>query len=190
MALTLPYPDMDFVPLDILTANELDQMVANIEFIANSFPIGSTEIASNAITTAKINNGAVTSQKIDFTTFSSSWTKCSFSSGYTGSNNAGFPNGIYAKIEGNLLFIYGGCSPVSGSFPTGDTIVATLPATIGGITTPTFSNNRNIIRQYASGTAGALFTAQIENRNIILNTLTQSVSWATFYMVVPLDFAL
>ena len=79
MALTIPYPDMDFVPLDILTANELDQMVANIEYIANSFPIGSTEIADGAITSTKIGNGAVetgvienravTSDKIDFTTF-------------------------------------------------------------------------------------------------------------------------
>lgn len=34
MAVTLPYPSMDFTPLDILTANELDQMVANIEFLA------------------------------------------------------------------------------------------------------------------------------------------------------------
>ena len=38
MALTLPYPDMDFVPLDILTAAEQDQLVANIEYIANQFP--------------------------------------------------------------------------------------------------------------------------------------------------------
>lgn len=70
MALTLPYPNMDFVPLDILTASELDQMVANIEYIASGsvFPISSANIADNAITTAKIGNNAVTSSKIDFTT--------------------------------------------------------------------------------------------------------------------------
>ena len=33
---TLPFPNMDFVPLDILTANELDQLVANIEAINNT----------------------------------------------------------------------------------------------------------------------------------------------------------
>ncbi len=33
--LTLPYPGMDFVPLDILTAAEQDQLVANIEATAN-----------------------------------------------------------------------------------------------------------------------------------------------------------
>lgn len=36
----LPYPNMDFVPLDQLTANELDQMVQNTQylrdFIANN----------------------------------------------------------------------------------------------------------------------------------------------------------
>lgn len=36
---TLPYPNMDFVPLDILTANELDQLVANIEAINNTTSI-------------------------------------------------------------------------------------------------------------------------------------------------------
>lgn len=39
MALTLPYPNMDFTPLDILTADEMDQLVANIEFISQQFPI-------------------------------------------------------------------------------------------------------------------------------------------------------
>ncbi len=36
MALTLPYPDMNFVPLDVLTAAEQNQLVANIEYIANN----------------------------------------------------------------------------------------------------------------------------------------------------------
>lgn len=32
---TLPYPNLDFTPLDILTASELDQMVANDKYLAN-----------------------------------------------------------------------------------------------------------------------------------------------------------
>ena len=44
MALTLPYPNMDFTPLDILTADEMDQLVANIEFISQQFPISSSNI--------------------------------------------------------------------------------------------------------------------------------------------------
>lgn len=49
---TLPYPNMDFVPLDILTATELDQLVANIEAINNA-----------NITTSAIANGAVVASK-------------------------------------------------------------------------------------------------------------------------------
>lgn len=58
MALTLPYPNMNFVPLDILTASEQNHIVANIEYIATQFPItdgalvrtqaGVTTIPSNA----------------------------------------------------------------------------------------------------------------------------------------------
>lgn len=42
--INLPYPDLDFVPLDILTAPELNQIVANYTYIANQFPIGGNNI--------------------------------------------------------------------------------------------------------------------------------------------------
>lgn len=52
MALTnLPYPAMDFVPLDILTADELDHMVANIEAINNSTFAPRYQTAKNATAT-------------------------------------------------------------------------------------------------------------------------------------------
>lgn len=54
MALTLPYPDMVFVPLDILTAEEQNQLVGNIEFLANQFPIMSTNIANDAVQSTNI----------------------------------------------------------------------------------------------------------------------------------------
>lgn len=44
MALSLPYPSIVFVPLDVLTAEELNQMAQNTEFIANQFPIASANI--------------------------------------------------------------------------------------------------------------------------------------------------
>lgn len=53
---TLPYPDMDFTPLDILTADELDQIVANYEAINNA-----------TIQTANIANGAITGDKLSKT---------------------------------------------------------------------------------------------------------------------------
>jgi hypothetical protein len=55
---------MDFVPLDILTADELDQIVANIDAINNA-TIGASSIANNAITTPKIADGAITTEKLD-----------------------------------------------------------------------------------------------------------------------------
>jgi hypothetical protein len=39
MALTLPYPSMSFVPLDVLTAEEMNHIVSNYTYIANQFPI-------------------------------------------------------------------------------------------------------------------------------------------------------
>lgn len=58
MSLVLPYPSLSFVPLDVLTAEEMNQIVANYSFIANQFPLA----------TANIADGAVTSDKIDWTT--------------------------------------------------------------------------------------------------------------------------
>lgn len=54
MALTLPYPSLSFVPLDVLTAEEMNEIVANYTYIANQFPIGSANIASSAVTSSKI----------------------------------------------------------------------------------------------------------------------------------------
>lgn len=59
----LPYPSMDFVPLDVLTADELDQIVANINAINNGV-VATASIADGAITTAKIAGGGVSTAKI------------------------------------------------------------------------------------------------------------------------------
>lgn len=55
MALTLPYPSMNFVPLDVLTAAEQNQLVANIEYIANQFPITSQNIDWTTLTSSSTN---------------------------------------------------------------------------------------------------------------------------------------
>lgn len=62
MALTLPYPNLSFVPLDVLTAEEMNQIVANYTAIANAFPLATTNIA----------DGSVTSDKVDWTTIQKS----------------------------------------------------------------------------------------------------------------------
>lgn len=67
---TLPYPSMDFVPLDVLTADELDQIVANINAV-NGGIAGTSQIADDSISTAKIKNNAVSASKIDWDTLRS-----------------------------------------------------------------------------------------------------------------------
>lgn len=44
MALTLPYPSLVFVPLDVLTADQLNEIVSNYEYIANQFPIAASNV--------------------------------------------------------------------------------------------------------------------------------------------------
>ena len=56
----LPYPSIDFVPLDVLTADELDELVANINAVNNG------TVPDGAITTAKVVDGAITASKIDW----------------------------------------------------------------------------------------------------------------------------
>lgn len=65
MALALPYPDMDFVPLDILLASELNQMVANIEFLASG-DVGLLKVLSFSGTT--VSSGSVFAIDIPTTT--------------------------------------------------------------------------------------------------------------------------
>lgn len=59
--MSLPYPGMDYIPFDILTAEELDQMVANIESLADGSgfdagAISTEDIADNAVTVSKLGN--------------------------------------------------------------------------------------------------------------------------------------
>lgn len=61
MALTLPYPSMSFVPLDILTAEEMNHIVSNYTYIANQFPIATNNIANGAITPSKTSFSALNS---------------------------------------------------------------------------------------------------------------------------------
>lgn len=65
--MALPYPSMSFVPLDVLSADELNQMVANDQYLAGLFPVQGSNIDSGAVDTAQIADGAVTNAKTDFT---------------------------------------------------------------------------------------------------------------------------
>jgi hypothetical protein len=61
--MALPNPSMSFTPFDILTAEEMNDLVENIEALA-----AGTGLNTDAITTVKIDDGAVTNPKIDWTT--------------------------------------------------------------------------------------------------------------------------
>ena len=100
---TLPYPSMDFTPLDILTADELDQIVANYEAINNAI-IQTANIANLAISTTKIANKAVTEAKIQ---------KNILTAAISNSGDAGYAQGdvsltVQKAKVGSLLTLTGG----------------------------------------------------------------------------------
>ena len=61
MTPTLPYPGMVFVPLDILTAEEQNQMVANDQYLR--------DFCAGLADGTNLSDDAVQAQKIDFSTF-------------------------------------------------------------------------------------------------------------------------
>lgn len=67
---TLPYPNMDFTPLDVLTAAEMDQMVANDQYLRN-FCAGlanGTNIDNGVILPRHILDGSIQSSKVNWAT--------------------------------------------------------------------------------------------------------------------------
>jgi len=70
MAVTLPYPNMDFTPLDVLTAAEMDQMVANDKYLAD-FCAGladGTNIGNGMIQARKLNWSSLIDKNIQYGT--------------------------------------------------------------------------------------------------------------------------
>lgn len=100
MAFSLPNPDIEFVPLDVLTAEELNQVVANINALSEQFPLRAENIASNAITNAKILDGTINANKLNWssnaapTAYSTTSTRISTTFVTTGELNvSAFPAG-------------------------------------------------------------------------------------------------
>lgn len=83
----LPYPGKVYSPFDILTAEELNEDVANIESLATG-----TGIGDGSISTAAIANAAVTASKIDFTTQSYTPTTSGITLGTGGTITAQYLN--------------------------------------------------------------------------------------------------
>lgn len=103
MSMTLPYPSLVFVPLDKLTAEEMNQIVANYTAIANTFPLSSGDIDNLAIKTANIASSAVTGDKLANKAVGSNnidWSTLPQSFG-TSTNKEGY------IILGSLLLMWG-----------------------------------------------------------------------------------
>lgn len=56
--MALPYPSMSFVPLDILTAEEMNQMVANDQYLDSKFPIQTSDLGNGSITVDKVDSSS------------------------------------------------------------------------------------------------------------------------------------
>ena len=69
---TLPNPNMDFTPLNVLTADELDDMVENIEAINNA-TIQTASIANGAITKAKLAQDALDNYSLSEVDTGATW---------------------------------------------------------------------------------------------------------------------
>lgn len=65
MALSLPH-DLVFTPLDVLTAEEMNEIVENYTFIAQQFPLSADNIADASINSAKLASGGVTAAKVNY----------------------------------------------------------------------------------------------------------------------------
>ena len=92
----LPYPDMDFTPLDILTAEEMDEIVANVEYLKTF--CGGLADGSN------LSDGVIQARKIDYNVLT---IKGSGSAYQIGSNTKISLSSIYGQ-NGNKLSLSDG----------------------------------------------------------------------------------
>lgn len=69
--MALPYPGMDFVPFDILTAEELSQMNANIEALSNGTGLNPGSITSDTLAESAVKNK---NMALTTTTDANNWT--------------------------------------------------------------------------------------------------------------------
>lgn len=91
MAAVLPYPNMDFVPLDTLTATELDHMVANIEYLKT--------YCNTQDSTISTLNTKVTNLQNTVNTINGAYTKLTVSTTDIGTGATLAANTIYAVVS-------------------------------------------------------------------------------------------
>lgn len=97
MALTLPYPSLVFVPLDILTADQMNEIVANYEYIANQFPIGASNIDFSTLS----GNYSETEQDTNYTWIDGNhiYKKTINTGAISGTGTLNVPHGITGYVD-------------------------------------------------------------------------------------------
>lgn len=152
----LPYPNMDFVPLDILTATELDQLVANIEAINNA-NITTNAIANRAVTPAKIDASAYGRFARDNDGGSQAYTADT-------ATTCLFPNAVEAEV---------GCSYSSGTFTVSQAGYWLITA--GGRTAS--GTSYGIIRIKVNGTTVATSSGTAYATSSVNSTTYDTITW-------------
>lgn len=172
---------------DVQTADIASSAVTEAKIASNAVTtakikdanVTAAKLASNAVTTAKIADSAVTAAKLGDT----GWITCPYRSGYKASTNTGFMNSIRARIIGNICYIQGAVSPSSGNFTANsEATVADVPSSIFDRLTYPY-----IQRGYISGgQASAGFVNVALDGRVILNP-NASTAWTSFNYSFPID---
>lgn len=151
------------------------------------------EIQDGSISTPKIQNAAVTSQKIDWTTLASTpWTDGTFASGFTQASNANYnKRKIQACIYAGFLFVKFAASRSNGSDFAQQTeyTIGSIPATIDGIgiSDLTTAAKGNLMRFALNGGSANCGWCQLNGQNIVIEFRTGSAGWCVGEMMIPLN---
>lgn len=156
MAASIPYPSIVFVPLDILTAEELNQLQANTVYLANLFPLAAASIADGAITNTKLGSAAVKTGNIDWTTLGAQYASADHGSDI----NIGTTDTTMLSVTvtpGKWAIFAGGSLNANGA-AIGDSSIALKNGTSYLAGSTRFFNNQNQIWWLEVSTS-AVFTA-------------------------------
>lgn len=172
---------------DVQTADIASSAVTEAKIASNAVTtakikdanVTAAKLASNAVTTAKIADGAVTAAKLGDT----GWITCPYASGYKASTNTAFLQLIRVRIIGNIFYLQGGVSPSSGNFTANaEVVVTTLPTDIASRLT--LDKHKRFFISGSSSSAG--FGTVNTNGNIYVSP-NAAASWTCFNMSMPID---
>lgn len=170
--------------VNTFTANASSNVTANIsvptQFSNLSGTVSTSQIAANAVTTAKLET--------------STWVNGSYKSGYKASTNTSYKQNIQATIVGRMLYIRFGVSPSSGSFAK-DTeyTFGSIPSTVNGVTVSDLctSAKQNLPRFLCSGQYGMYGWCQLNGTNLSLSfnsSMGASCGWMCGQLMIPIDY--